>query len=289
VLYVLHGYQGVKEHWTHGFQGLELDRSMDSLIAAGKSREMIVVAPNGRNGYFGSFYLDSPVTGGWETWLTRDLVAYVDSAYRTIKDPAGRGIAGHSMGGFGALTLAMRHPDVYGAAYGLSPCCLGLLGDITASNPAWRKALAVRSRSQLEADPQSYESFWVDAIVALSAAVSPDPARKPLFVDFPYRMVDGKLVPDPATMARWRRTMPLHAVDRYTGNLRRLRAIGFDYGEKEEFSHIRLSASALSAALAARGIPHQFEVYPKGNHGDRIRARFEGTVIPFFSRVFAEP
>ena len=149
VLYLLQGYMGKPSEWTDGYQGMKLDQTMDSLIGAG-AREMIVVVPNGRNGYFGSFYLNSPVTGNWEDYLTRDLVSFIDGRYRTLAQAESRGIAGHSMGGYGALSLAMRHPDVYGATYGLSPCCIGLLGDLGATNPAWRKAIGFASGSRPE-------------------------------------------------------------------------------------------------------------------------------------------
>jgi len=287
VLYLLHGYTGVPREWTDGYQGMQLDLVMDSLVAAGVGREMIVVVPNGRNKYFGSFYLNSAATGNWEDYLVRDLVAYVDSAYRTLANVASRGIAGHSMGGFGALTLAMRHPDVYHAVYGLSPCCLGLLGDLSQSNPAWRKAIALTSADQLSPDPQSLEAFYVDAMVALSAALSPNPSHKPLLVDFPYRLQDGHLIGNEPAIGRWRTAMPLYAVGRYQANLRRLGAIAFDYGENEEFSHIRMATARFSAELGERGIPHQFEVYSKGTHGDHIRERFETRVVPFFSRALS--
>ena len=74
---------------------------------------MIVVLPNGANKYRGSFYANSITMGNWEDFIVRDVVGYVDGHYRTLASPAHRGIAGHSMGGYGALTLGFRHPDVF--------------------------------------------------------------------------------------------------------------------------------------------------------------------------------
>jgi S-formylglutathione hydrolase FrmB len=116
VLYLLHGYSGRPEEWTtNGYQGMSLQSVMDSLLRAGLTREMIVVVPNGRNRYLGSFYTNSPVTGNWDDYIAKELVAHVDASYRTIARRESRGIAGHSMGGYGAISLAMRHPDVFGA------------------------------------------------------------------------------------------------------------------------------------------------------------------------------
>jgi S-formylglutathione hydrolase FrmB len=94
---------------------------MDDLIKQGKIKEMIVVIPNSLTFMLGSFYFNSTVRGNWEDYIVDDLVDYIDNNYRTISNANSRGIAGHSMGGFGALNLAMRHPDIYCATYGLSP------------------------------------------------------------------------------------------------------------------------------------------------------------------------
>ena len=69
----------------------------------------------------GSFYVNSPVTGNWEDFITQDVVGYVDSHFRTLAQAESRGITGHSMGGFGALNIAMHRPDVFSAVYSMSP------------------------------------------------------------------------------------------------------------------------------------------------------------------------
>ena len=95
--------------------------ALEPAIASGAIPAVIVVGASGRNALGGSFYVDSPVTGGWGTAIHRDLVSWIDATYRTIAAPEGRVVAGFSMGGFGAFDLAMRHPDVFGAVYALSP------------------------------------------------------------------------------------------------------------------------------------------------------------------------
>ena len=87
---------------------------------------MIIVAVSGVTAAGGSFYVDSPANGNWEKFITEDVVDYVDTNFRTIPEVESRGIFGGSMGGFGALNLAMRHPDLYSAAYASTP---GLLDD----------------------------------------------------------------------------------------------------------------------------------------------------------------
>ena len=111
-LYLLHGFLSNNRAWTNGYQGMNLQVTMDEMIKAGKIREMIVVVPNGDNAYHGGFYTNSSVNGNWEDYIYHELVQYIDTNYRTLARGESRGIAGHSMGGYGALMLAMRHPDV---------------------------------------------------------------------------------------------------------------------------------------------------------------------------------
>jgi len=118
VLYLLHGYMDNDDNWfgaKHIF--VDAPAAIDKSLADDGAREMIVVMPNAYTVYMGSMYSDSVTTGDWERFITHDLVAYVDSHYRTIADRAGRGLAGHSMGGYGTIRLGMKYPEVYSSVY----------------------------------------------------------------------------------------------------------------------------------------------------------------------------
>ncbi|MDX1479352.1 MAG: alpha/beta hydrolase family protein, partial [Saprospiraceae bacterium] len=93
--------------------------------------DMIIVCPDGGTV---SWYFDSPgdPASRYETHFTAELVPAVDHSYRTLPSPAGRAITGLSMGGHGALFLAIRHPDIWGAAGSMSG---GL--DIRPFHPYW--------------------------------------------------------------------------------------------------------------------------------------------------------
>ena len=79
----------------------------------------MIVCPDGN---FGSWYFDSPVDPAWkyETYITTELVNYIDKNYATVKKRSGRAITGLSMGGHGALYLAFKHQGVFGAAGSMS-------------------------------------------------------------------------------------------------------------------------------------------------------------------------
>jgi S-formylglutathione hydrolase len=287
-LYLLHGFDSNIRSWTsHGYQEMNLQDSMDALIEAGTVREMIVVVPNGRNAYLGSYYTNSKVTGKWEDFILLDLVSYVDNHYRTVARAESRGVAGHSMGGFAAIMMGMKHPGIFGAVYAMSPCCLAMEADLTSINPAWHTALAAKSKGgkeQFANDPQSLEQFWVDVFLSLAAALSPNPEQGPFFVDLPYRDQNGNLVQDEPAWTEWHEKMPLEIVSNYGTNLLQLRGLFIDYGLEDDFTHIPVTARLFSEKLDRLGVPHIVASY-RGDHSDHIRERLETSALPFFSRV----
>ena len=109
VVYLLNGYSGNYRSWIVGAKGIE---------TAVDLYQVIIVCPDGNN----SWYWDSPVDPNYkyETYVSTELVNWIDSKYKTIKDKNGRGITGLSMGGHGGLYLAIKHPDVFGAGGSMS-------------------------------------------------------------------------------------------------------------------------------------------------------------------------
>jgi len=120
VVVFLHGYAATADAYV---RTLDLPQAADNAIAAG-AREMIVVLPDAFTGYSGSMYSSSVTTGDWESYIAEDLIAYVDTHYRTLARRDSRGLAGHSMGGYGTVRIGMKRPDVFGALYAMSSCCL---------------------------------------------------------------------------------------------------------------------------------------------------------------------
>jgi enterochelin esterase-like enzyme len=108
VVYFLHGYGiGAQAQWN----AMTVPQSVDAALAAG-AKEMILVLPDSFTVHNGSMYSTSPTTGDWETFMAEELVAYIDGHYRTVATRASRGLAGHSMGGYGAFRIGMKHPEV---------------------------------------------------------------------------------------------------------------------------------------------------------------------------------
>ena len=120
VVYALHGYSIGAEQWTHE---IHVPQTIEGAFAQG-AHEMIVVLPDSKTIYNGSMYSSSVTTGDFEKFIAQDVVAYIDAHYRTIPERTSRGLVGHSMGGYGASRIGMKHSDVFGALYIMSPCCM---------------------------------------------------------------------------------------------------------------------------------------------------------------------
>ena len=216
-------------------------------------------------------YSSSPTTGDFERFVARDVVAYVDAHYRTLADRRSRGLVGHSMGGYGAARIGMKHADVFGSLYMMSPCCLSArrAGPANAQNDS--VLAAIKSPAESARLP-----FGLRAQLASAAAWSPNPKNPPLYLDLPNK--NGEVQPD--VLARWAANAPLAFVDQYVGELRRYAAISIDVGDQDG---LRVDAGKLHEVLDSYGIANSFEVYP-GTHTSAVAVRFQDHVLPFFSR-----
>lgn len=286
-VYLLHPFAGSSRNWTTpNLFGATLQEAMDSLIAAGAIKEMVVVMPNATNAYGGSMYHNSVVTGRWEDYIAHDLVAFIDATFRTVRQASSRGIAGHSMGAFGALLLAMKRPDVFAAVYALSPPVLDFI-DLLENPAAWRRLLQYTSPDEVREAYFKKGDFAASVLLAVSAVFSPNPASQPFRVDFPYRLRNGELEREEAVHARWRAQVLLARVPQYRQNLARLKGIWIDYGDAE-IDLIKQGSQRFAAALAELGIAHHIESY-EGNHHSGIAQRLRIRVLPAFSKVLEFP
>jgi S-formylglutathione hydrolase FrmB len=216
-------------------------------------------------------YSSSVTTGDFEQFIAHDLVAYIDAHYRTIAGRLSRGLVGHSMGGYGATRIGMKHSNVFGSLYIMSPCCLSPR-PIGWMNPEMEKALeAVKTP-----EDSAKLTFFARAQVATAAAWSPDPKNPPLYLDLPTK--DGVAQPD--VLAKWTANAPLAFIDQYIGNLRSYRAIAIDVGDQDG---LRVDTGKLHDVLDRYGIANKFEIYA-GTHTSKVADRFQNHVMPFFSQ-----
>jgi enterochelin esterase-like enzyme len=272
VIYLLHGFtdsaakwMGFEKHW------ISFPAVMDEALAQGATNEMIVVMPDAYTRFKGSMYSNSVTTGDWEDYVARELVAHVDAHYRTIASAASRGLAGHSMGGYGTMRIGMKHPEVFSSIYLLGPCCMGPVPMIPKEAAQIERIESVRTF-----DDVAKAGFMQSAILASAAAWSPNPKDPPLYIALPWH--NGQ--PDPAIEAKFAANAPLAMIDQYIPRIKALHAIAFDAGDKD--ISIAAAIKSLDQILSSYGINHTYEQY-EGNHINRIAERLRTKALPFFS------
>ena len=277
VVYALHGYSIGAEQWT---KEIHVPQTIEGAFSQG-AKEMIVVLPDSKTIYNGSMYSSSATTGDFENYVARDVVAYMDAHYRTIANRSSRGLVGHSMGGYGASRIGMKHPDVFGALYIMSPCCMSPMagGGPGPADQMKERAIAGEKKvaaAKSPADLAAQSPGFASAQYATAAAWAPDPKNPPLYFDLPTK--DG--VPVPEIQAKFAANSPLAFVDQYIGNLKQYRAIGIDVGDQDG---LRFDTTKLHDILDHYGIANSFEVY-SGTHTSAVADRFQNHVMPFFSK-----
>ena len=275
VVYALHGYSIGAEQWT---QEIHVPQTIEGAFARG-AHEMIVVLPDSKTLHNGSMYSSSVTTGDFESYVARDVVSYIDAHYRTIAARASRGLVGHSMGGYGATRIGMKHADVFGSLYIMSPCCLSPRGSGGGrGTPAPNTASNDEALAAVKTPADSAKlPFGLRAQLASAAAWSPNPKNPPLYLDLPIGDQTQEV------LAKWAANAPLAFIDQYILELKRYRAIPIDVGDQDG---LRVDAGKLHDVLDQYGVANTFEGYP-GTHTSDVAVRFQEHVMPFFSRTLS--
>jgi enterochelin esterase-like enzyme len=278
VVYLLHAFGAGPASWlgVDGFEGMNLALTLDSLIAAGAIDELIVVMPDARTRYGGSWYANSSATGRWTDYIAHDVVDFVDRAYRTVPEPAARGIAGQSMGGYGALRVALWYPDVFGAVVSLS--APNLVSTNPFGTPGVEAALGVPDPDALDLAGPVERVLWSKAV-----AFAPDPTNPPFYGLLPWMRQGERLVHNPRGWDAWQASaLAVHLDERGTG-LRGLSVL-LEVGREDRLAS---ETEQFAEALAERDIPHDLNLF-RGGHVRGVRARFEGSVFQYLSEQLAD-
>lgn len=280
-----YAYSGIRYpviYFLHGFMGdnnmlAPMAEILDFAIATKRIRPFILVIPGEKTSYDGSFYSNSGIYGNWETFTAVDLVNYMDNTYRTIARKESRGITGHSMGGYGALKLAMLHPDVFSSVYALSPGVLTIVREYGPNSNTYRELADIHTQEELN------RSYFSKVIIALAKSWSPNPEHPPFYCDIPFEYRDGKIIANQEVLELWYKNMPLHMIDDNLENLKKLKAIKLDWGRNSGDRFV-IQCMMFSQRLENVGIKHFAEEYI-GTHVNNIyteNGRIPNQMLPFF-------
>jgi pimeloyl-ACP methyl ester carboxylesterase len=267
-IYLLQGYGNFLSRWD--------DRRMfekttpeliDEAFVAG-APPCVVIYVDAWTALGGSQFLDSPAIGRYQSYLSDDVVSFVDLNYRTLRDPARRAVVGHSSGGYGAIVSALERPEVFGAFAAHSPDCafwVSVRGDLALAHRALRDrydSSFARFREDWESRPPMSrpDDFVLVLIWALSAAYSADPDGS---VRLPFDEQTGSLIPE--VWLRWLAHDPVELVRQRAEAARRARAIWIDAARGDEHL-LDVAAEILADELRSAAAPEvAFTLYDGGH------------------------
>lgn len=258
---------------------------LDRLIAERKMGPVIVAFPDCYTRLGGNQYINSAAMGRYEDFLTDEVVPFVESQLG-CGGTGRRAVFGKSSGGYGAIIHGMRRPDIWAAL----ACHSGDMAfelSYLVEMPLALNALAKHGRSiekfmayfEPVKKPKSSDVTLLN-LLAMAATYDPDPTQF-LGIRLPVDLETGELIPE-----RWQNWLahdPAIVVDRYAGNLRKLKAIYIDCGDEDQY-HLHYGARRLHRALDRLQITHTYEEF-SDNHSD-VDYRMDVS-LPFLEKALA--
>lgn len=233
----------------------------------------------------GTFFGNNTVAGRWQDHIVEELVPEVDKRYRTLANKKSRAVSGDFLGGYGALRVAMHHPDVFSSVYALHPVGTGVGARLLSPFPDWNLLNTAKSYDDL-ADASGY----THAFLMMAQSFVPNVNKPPFYVDWIVELKGDELVPNPKTISRLRQNFSFNRhMMNYVDNLKQLTAIGFDWGRRDPTkAHIE-GNRALADALSDLGIDHIAEEYNGDQWSEKWVpfGRVENDMLPFMQRYLA--
>ncbi len=318
VLLLLHGYGGTYTYYSDLFL---LKDILDEMISTGEIEPMVVVTPDCSNEFGGSFYTNSPeinavdslghpvyesFAGDFEDFIVNDLLDYLSDWFSVDTLAQRRGISGHSMGGYGAMKLAMKHPELFGSVSSMSaplafPYLQGLLPAMYAENN-----FTPGDTAGFYAIEPSASKRVTSMMFAMGAAFTPHDYFdsdttyfhrlvhiQSLFigVDLPFG-IDGQLAEESTIWQAWLDNDPLTMLvsGGYAASLANT-AVYIDCGENDDLG-FNYHAAAFHEALATIGIPHTYDLYSGYSGTDAGHTKYIADrlreVLKFHNAVFTQ-
>lgn len=285
VVYFLNGYGS-----AHGNSARLAYNAMTALSA-----ELIVVCVDAVNRLGCSYYVNSPVTGNWQDFVTADAVSYVDQHYRTVAQASGRGLAGHSIGGFGALNIALDTEGIFSHVYAMSPAVLapdGLLAYGLQFDTLSRSIQEYDGLSEVEARAQYLgklgDTSWrMRFTFDYGSAFVYDATGKAPYIRIPERIAEGEYLKD-AVWERYQSGLggPPQRIGEERNRLLKLSGLVVEYGNSDELTWVLEGCEYLVRQLNTHAVPFDLRIYD-GDHTSEIPARLVSDVLPYFTQNLA--
>ena len=266
VVYFLHGIGDGVYHPPVPDNYVSTEQDVDAMITGGEIRPIILVRPDGMVGpYGGSMWTNSELYGLYEDLVAHEVIPFVDAHYATAAVRGSRMIIGHSMGGFGALIVALKHPYLFSAVYSLS----GLVDWEPISLTGLQQMLCMENGGVPPYNWNPAAGFVSGAVFTAAGAFSPDFFNPPYMVDLPVDAFANWVMP---VLDHWNTHMPPAALRDNLGALNGLN-IFLDVGTQDELGFYYQNL-AFGDSLTALGVPFSLTTF-LGGHSDQFDQRFE--------------
>jgi enterochelin esterase family protein len=291
VIYLLAGFASTGMSFlNYGFGRPTVPEMIDSLIRKQAMPETIVVMPDCMTRYGGSQYVDSTATGAYESYLTVEVIPHIDRHFSTRSSARHRAIAGKSSGGFGAIRLAMRHPDLFSAV----ACHSGDMAFELCYQPNF--PAAARILEKYDGNPASFFERWESLdkkprgeftlldMLAMAAAYSPDPSKAaPGNMRLPFEPRTCRVIPE--VWEQWRSFDPLRMLEEacFQDALGTLGALFLDCGSQDEYN-LQFGHRQFSNMAAGVGISHRYEEFADTHADTSYRYR---TSLPLLAQAIS--
>ena len=264
-IYFLHGF-GLDYSWYGSVVSV-----FEDMMASGEIRESILIKPDGFViPYLGSMYTNSDYNGQFEEYIVQDLISHIDGSYNTIDHSSYRAIMGHSMGGFGAVKLSVKFPELFQVAASHS-------GPIAIENVI-PDLLPVLLDETGILGYQPWNGTVSLFMYSASAAFSPDVDDWPYYVDLPVDYY-GNVIDEVWNL--WLGHDPLTLAQENLANIQSIRFY-MDCGDQDDYLFYNHSSS-FSEFLDEENINHVYEIYL----GDHFTEVLNGDRFPY-SLAFIE-
>lgn len=260
----------------------EVSELFDLAISKGQIREFIFVSGDFEIPGTINFYGNGSTTGFWIKYINEELVPFIDRRYSTIRSPAGRGVAGHFLGGYAAFKSAMFYPNTWGSLYALHPVATDTGEKSMLYVPDWKEIHSAKTYEDLKAP-------YSNPFVAMAQAHLPNPENPPFYADFIVNVVDDELVPNLTAIRKLRSTFLLaDLLPQFAQNLQGLSGIKFVWGRNDATQAHVYGARKFSLLLEDFGIEHEADEHRGNGWGYEFttQGHIYRDMLPFFEEHF---
>lgn len=270
VVFILSGFTGnAPFYFNSKFNEQNAVQVIDKTTKQGEAPEALYVFVDALTSWGGSQFINSAATGNYENYIVDELIPALKKSFPVSTDASEWCVAGGSSGGYGALHLGSKYPDIFGLVGAIAPDCFfeaSLLPELYHTLPLWEKyrESGHKALEELRNGKLLKHRNWHTLLNSFGMAACYGPKGHDGNFQFPLDAYTGEKIP--AVWEKWLEKDPLHFLPKRVENLKKLSGIYLDVGSKDNF-HLQYGTRQISRIFNEQKIDHDFVEFD-GNHFD---------------------